>query len=185
MIFNRHSNLEGKHAILSASKPHWLNYTDERMFEYVDNLQAAAIGTRKHAVAAELIRLGIKLRETSQTLNMYVNDAIGFNMTPEQVLFYSEWAFGTADTISFSNRLLRIHDLKTGVNKVSDRQLKIYAALFCLEYKVRPSEIEFELRIYQNDEIILCETDPLEIVYIMDRMKEVNDLVTKMMKEVL
>jgi hypothetical protein len=32
-------------------------------------------------------------------------------------------------------------------------QLMVYAALFCLEYKIRPSEIEIELRIYQNNDV--------------------------------
>jgi hypothetical protein len=88
---------------------------------------------------------------------MYVNDAIGFKMRPEQPLYYSEYCFGTADAISFKEKdsFLRIHDLKTGI-KVPAKltQLEVYAALFCLEYDVRPIDIEIELRIYQFDDIL-------------------------------
>lgn len=63
-------------------------------------------------------------------MNMYVNDAISFRMVPEQILFYSENCFGTADTIVFRNGTLRIHDLKTGVVPAHMEQLEIYAALF-------------------------------------------------------
>lgn len=183
MLFKKHSDLEGKHAILSASRYHWINYTDERMFEFVDNLQAARRGTARHAFASMAIKLGQKLPNTTQTLNMYVNDAIGFRMEPELLLAYSKYAFGTADALAFSDRCLRIFDLKTGVNKASETQLNVYAALFCLEYDIKPHSIEFDLRIYQNDQVIYFETDPLEIVYIMDRIVELDKLITKMMDE--
>ena len=182
--FNRYPDLRDKHAVLSASKYHWLNYTDERLYEYVDNLHAARKGTEMHEVAARLIRLGIKQRETSQTFNMYVNDAIGYRMAPEQTLYYSPWAFGTADAICFRDRVLRIFDLKNGKNKVSENQLLVYAAYFCLEYGIkRPSDIEFDLRIYQNDEIYVIDVDPKDVVYIMDRIVELNKLITIRMEE--
>lgn len=184
MIFKQHSDLVGKHAVLSASKYHWLNYTEERMYEYVSNLQAARIGTEKHELAARCIRLGVKLQNTAQTLNMYVNDCIGYRMVPEQILYYSDNAFGTADAISFSDRKLRIFDLKTGVTKASDVQLAVYAALFCLEYGVRPFDIEMDLRLYQSDQIEAFEPDPVEIVNIMDRIVELDGLIKEMMKGV-
>jgi hypothetical protein len=31
VIFNKHSNLAGQHAFLSASKYHWVNYTDQKL----------------------------------------------------------------------------------------------------------------------------------------------------------
>lgn len=101
---------------------------------------------------------------------MYVNDALGFKMTPEQTLFYSSNAFGTADAISFRQNLLRIHDLKTGEKETTMRQLEVYAGLFCLEYAYRPFDIQIELRIYQNDAVRVVEPDPGDIAHIMDRI---------------
>lgn len=77
--------------------------------------------------------IGQKLPRLNKTLNAYVNDAIGYKMIPEQILFYSDNCFGTADAIVFRNGLLRIHDLKTGVIPAHMEQLEVYAALFCLE----------------------------------------------------
>ena len=31
MIFNNHSNLEGQHAFLGASKYHWINYDETKV----------------------------------------------------------------------------------------------------------------------------------------------------------
>ena len=111
---------------------------------------------------------------------MYVNDAIGYSMTPEQVLYYSPNCFGTADSISFRNNFLRIHDLKTGETPAHIEQLMIYAALFCLEYKVKPGEIKFELRIYQFDDIMICNPTAEDILPIMDKIisfdKIINDI---------
>jgi hypothetical protein len=180
MIFNRHSDLAGKHALLSASKYHWINYEDERLVEMVEKSMDAARGTRLHALAAECISLGIKLPNTRQTLNMYVNDCIGYRMKVEQVLFYSYNAFGTADAISFSDRLLRIFDLKNGVTPTKETQLEVYAAFFCLEYKVRPGEIEYDLRIYQHDDIYEFDTDPDRIAHIMSRIVEFDKLIEEM-----
>lgn len=104
MQFNDHYKLAGKHAFMSASKYHWINYSADKMAETFRTAQAAALGTRLHNTAAELIELGIKLPRSRKTLNMYVNDAIGFRMQPEQVLYYSDNCFGTADAISFDHR---------------------------------------------------------------------------------
>lgn len=172
MNFNKHFNLVGKHATLSASKYHWIRYSDEKFDEYLYTQLAAQRGTELHAFASEAIRLGVKLKGTKQTLNLYVNDAIGFRMKPEQVLRYSDFAFGTADAISFNAKtnLLRIHDLKTGVSKASFDQLQVYAAFFCLEYGFKPAEITMELRIYQNDEIQIYFADADDVTHIMDRI---------------
>ena len=112
---------------------------------------------------------------------MFVNDAIGFKMIPEQVLYYSDNCFGTADAISFNKNKLRIHDLKTGVIKASIEQLLIYASLFCLEYRVDPNSIEIELRIYQNNDIVIVDPEKEHIKSIMDtiiifdkRIKTIN-----------
>jgi hypothetical protein len=184
MNWNRHSNLEGSHAFLGASKYHWINYDEEKLAQSYKNFMAAQRGTRIHAFAKECIELGVKLPKSKKTLNMYVNDAIGFKMTPEQVLFYSENCFGTADSISFKNGLLRIHDLKTGVTPASIKQLYIYAALFCLEYKIKPSEIDMELRLYQSDEIIVDNPEVDDIVPIMDKIISFDKLIDKMKSEV-
>lgn len=153
MNFNRHSELEGQHAFLGASKYHWLNYSEEKVAETYSKHLATMKGTVLHEFAAQCIRLGQKLPKSRQTLNMYVNDAIGYKMTPEQPLFYSNNCFGTADAISFRNNLLRIHDYKSGVTPARMEQLRIYAALFCLEYNFDPNNIDIELRLYQNDEV--------------------------------
>lgn len=170
MNFNKHSNIAGQHAFLSASKHSWINYDEDKLARVFRTHQAAQRGTELHAFANEAIRLGVKLPDTGQTLNQYVNDAIGFRMTPEQPLFFSPNLYGTADAIGFRNNLLRIHDLKTGVNPGSMDQLIIYAAFFCLEYRFKPFEIEMELRIYQNDEVLAFIPDPVDIVPVIDKV---------------
>ena len=170
MIFNSHSNLAGQHAFLSASKYHWVNYDDEKIdLSYIAAL-AARRGTELHAFAHEAIRLGVKLPKSSTALNLYVNDGIGYRMSPEQILYYSDNCFGTADTISFRRNKLRIHDLKTGIIKASVKQLEVYAAIFCLEYKFKPFDIDIELRIYQQNEARVYIGDPDVITHIMDRI---------------
>lgn len=179
MFFNRHTNLEGLHAPFGASKSSWLRYSDEKIIEVYNNLQAAEIGTKLHEWAKQTIDLGIKQSRSKKTIYSYVNDAIGFNMSTEVVLFYSENFFGTADAISFRNNFLRIHDLKTGRRPVHMEQLEIYAALFCLEYKIKPGDIRMELRIYQNDEILVYEPTAEDILPIMDKIVHVNKMLEK------
>ena len=100
-------------------------------------------------------------------------------MDTEVVLYYSDYFFGTADAISFRDNFLRIHDLKTGVTKVHIEQLEIYAALFCLEYRVKPNEIQIELRIYQNDGVLVHNPEPEDIYEIMDKIVHLNKLLEK------
>lgn len=170
MNWNNHSNLKGQHAFLGASKYHWINYSDDKLTEYYRNYRAAERGTELHEFAAQCIKLRQKLKGTANLAN-YVNDAIGFGMTPEVVLYYSEFCFGTADSIKFDERkgFLRIHDLKTGVIQAHMEQLEVYAALFCLEYHVKPGDIQMELRIYQNDDINIFEPSVENIAPIMDK----------------
>lgn len=170
MILKKHSELVGKHAFLSPSKYHWINYDDDKLDRVFTMAMAAARGDRLHALAHSLIREGVKLSRSQKTLNMYVNDAIGYRMTPEQPLFYSDNAFGTADALSFRNNLLRVHDLKTGFTPTKIHQQEVYAALFCLEYGFRPFDIAMELRIYQNDEVQIYVADPDVIFHIMDKI---------------
>ncbi len=170
MNFNRHSNLEGQHAFLGASKYHWIFYDEEKVAEAFKRSLAAQKGTEYHAFAAQCIRLRQKLPKTRKTLNMYVNDAIGYRMTPEQILYFSPNCFGTADAISFTNGLLRIHDLKTGTTPAHMEQLFVYASLFCLEYDVKPGTIDIELRLYQSDEVLVSNPGVDEIAPIMDKI---------------
>lgn len=179
MNFNKHSELEGLHAYLGASKHYWLNYSDAKFEETYNSFLAKERGTKLHEFAKNAIELGIKLPRNKKTLNMYVNDAIGFRMTPEQVLYYSPNCFGTTDAIAFSKSLLRIHDLKTGVTPASMSQLKIYAALFCLEYSVKPEDIGIVTRIYQLNEIIEEEPEANEIHTIMDKIIHFDELMEK------
>lgn len=180
MLFNRHINQEGLHAPFGASKSSWLRYSDDKIVEVYQNLKAAEIGTRLHEWAKQTIDLGIKQSRSKKTIYSYVNDAIGFNMSTEIVLYYSDRFFGTADAISFRDNILRIHDLKTGKRPVHIEQLEIYAALFCLEYKVKPIDIKIELRIYQNDEVLVHEPEPQEINNVMNKIVHVNKILEKL-----
>ena len=180
MNFTKHYNLEGRHALLGASSYHWLNYDEEKMIDWWIKVNAKERGTRLHAFAAECISLGQKLPKSKQTLNMYVNDAIGFGLTPEQILYYSDNCFGTADAIGFRNNLLRIHDYKSGETPASMKQLYIYAALFCLEYDVSPADIKVETRIYQMDEIIKDNPEADVIIPIMDKIVTFDELITRL-----
>ncbi len=194
MIFEQHKELHGKHALLSPSQPFWLRYSEEQLGQKYISSYAQAIGTSLHELAETLIRNNLKLKKSdkltvvSHLLNdgiprniidndvdriypnftTYVNDAIGYKLIPEQILYYSQYCFGTADAISFRKNFLRIHDLKTGTSPAKMEQLMVYAALFCLEYKIKPGDIETELRLYQNGEIIQHEPTANDILLIMD-----------------
>ncbi len=178
MLFNRHFNLANKHALLSPSKSAWVNYDDEKIDELLEKQMTAELGTELHEFAAKAIRLGVKLPDNGQTLSLYVNDCIGYRMTVEQSLYYSDNCFGAADAISFRRNVLRIFDLKNGVRMTSPRQLKVYSALFCLEYLVKPHDIEIELRIYQSDEVRVYEVDPDEIADIMSKIVAFDKRIT-------
>lgn len=183
MKFNQHLNLEGLHAPFSASQNSWLRYDDGKAMEVYKNKKAALIGTKLHQWAKETIDLGIKQPRSKKTLYSYVNDAIGYQMDTEVVLFHSERFFGTADAICFRNGVLRIHDLKTGKTPVHMEQLEIYAALFCLEYRTKPGEIKMELRIYQNDEVLVHKPTAEDILPIMDKIIHLDNLLSKIDQE--
>lgn len=182
MNFVKHLNLEGLHAPFSASSSAWLRYDDDKAIEVYRNKQAAAMGTKLHAWAKDTIDLGIKQPRSKKTIYAYVNDAIGFKMSTEVVLYYSDYFFGTADAISFRNGMLRIHDLKTGKSgKIEDHieQLEVYAALFCLEYRVKPGEIDIELRLYKQDEVLVHHPTVEDILPIMDKIVHLNKILEK------
>ena len=175
MNFNKHSNYEGQHAFLSASKYYWINYTEEKVMDAYSKFLASQRGTELHAFAAQCIKLGQRLPKSRKTLNQYVNDAIGFKMIPEQILYYSPNCFGTADAIAFRNNFLRIHDLKTGETPTHMEQLMVYAALFCLEYRYK--------RIYQNDEVVTYNPTVADIVPIIDKIVTFDKLIERIKED--
>lgn len=207
MIFNQHSDLEGQHAFLGASKNSWLNYDQDKLATAYKRQYANQIGTILHDLAHRCIKNRVKLSKSDrhlvlltllengipqglidandilETLAPFVNDALGFRMETEQVLYYSENAFGTADAISFKNNFLRIHDYKSGVLPVHMEQLYIYAALFCLEYVMKPENIKIELRIYQSGEVLCEEPDPETIRAIMNKIVDSDRFLRKLKEE--
>ena len=182
--FDPHRNLKGLHAPFSPSQSSWLRYDDEKAIRVLQNKKAAEMGTRLHEWAKTTIDLGIRQPRSKKTLYAYVNDAIGFMMATEVILYYSPRFFGTADAICFRDNVLRIHDLKTGEKPVTMEQLEIYAALFCLEYNIKPGNIKMELRIYQNDEVIYHEPTAEDIAPIMDKIVHLDKILAKMDEEV-
>lgn len=178
---NANVRLDGTHAFLSPSSPHWLNYSDEKLIERLRTTEAAAKGTRLHETAARLIEDGLHLMPTPQNRNIasYVNDAIDLGLTPEQLVFYSFNCYGTADAIGFDpeNNFLRVHDLKTGISKATEKQLYVYSGLFCHEYNYKPFDIIGELRIYQGDKVKCFDLDQQELSFVYDRIQEADRLI--------
>jgi hypothetical protein len=167
---------------LSPSNYHWINYTPDRLSDRWTTAQAAAWGTYQHEYAMKEIREG-RLSEHEGVLGMYINDCINERMETEQVLFYSENCFGTADAISFRYKKLKIKDYKSGVIKASVHQLEVYAAIFCLEYKVNPFDIDIELSIYQGDEVSVFDADPEDIKLIMDKIVDFDRQIEQLKRE--
>lgn len=123
-------------------------------------------------------------KEVFGTTRVYIFDGVSFKMTPERPLVYSSYFYGTTDSISFRDNKLRIHDLKTGSVAAHMEQLYIYAALFCLEYNVKPTDIEMELRIYQNNEIICDNPGADTIMSIMNLIVKRDKELRKVMGEI-
>ena len=184
MIFKEHSELKDTHAILGGSQNAWTNYSEEKMLLVAENLEQKERGTKLHAFAAMAIELQQPLKGNTSSLAMFVNDAIGFRMTPEQPLVYSAKAYGCADAISFRKNFLRIHDYKSGKTKASFRQLEVYTAFFCLEYGVDPHDIKIELRIYQLGEIKVFIPDPDYIESLMGHTILCDKLLTSRQRRV-
>ena len=208
MNFMKHSDLESKHAFLSPSKSAWVNYSPDKLAVAFKNSYAQQIGTILHEFAAKRIRYRMKMRKQDKdsvvfylkdnglpdcviepdkyylNLMSYVNDSIGYRMTPEQVLYYSEHCFGTADAISIRNGLLRIHDLKTGVTPVSMTQLELYTALFFLEYpEYRIDDIKVECRIYKSEDVLTYEPTPDSIAELMKKIVSYDEQIRNIIVE--
>lgn len=212
MIFNEHSDLKGKHAVLGASKHSWLNDDDEKLVQRYFNSFSAEIGTAVHEYAAKKIFRkmpmfdniseknammmhildkdipwnAIEIDRMFYTVMPYVNDAIGFKMRAEQPLWYSELSFGTADAIGYSRNVLRIHDLKTGTTPADMDQLMVYAAWFYLEYakQVNFQKSKTELRIYQNQEVLCYTPTNNDISDIMEKIVHGSVTIEKRIVEV-
>lgn len=192
MIFANHSDLVGRHALLAPSQPSWLGYSEDKLYQKYVSRYAQEMGTLLHELAETLIRNNLKLKKTDKMVVLvhllengiprnvidmdriytnfmtYVNDAVGYKMIPEQVLYYSDYCFGTADAISIRGNKLRIHDYKSGTTPAKMEQLMVYAALFCLEYHFKPGELEIDLCIYQSDQVLCHSPQADEILPIMD-----------------
>lgn len=192
MIWNKHYSIEGQHAFLSPSQYSWLNYDDDKLIERYSNLKAAQRGTEIHDFAAKAIKHKIVMPDDNKTIDIYINDAIKHRMDPEVLLFYSRWCYGTADAISCrmepkidkDRRVLRISDLKTGITPAKIFQLQIYAALYCLEYHEKPSDLVMILRIYQNNDILEDMPHTDDILPIMDRIKHFDRIIESMQEGV-
>ncbi len=183
MDFNSHSDISGKHAFLSPSSPHWLNYDEQKVEARYYSYSASVRGTNLHKLAQNSIELGVHLDPRHGALAAYVADAIAYRMHCEVPLVYSPNAFGHADTLSFWDYFLRIHDLKTGITPSKPTQLEVYGALFCLEYGHSPFDIQIETRIYQGDEATVFEPPPERIQGIMETIVK-HDKQIEALKEV-
>ena len=117
--------------------------------------------------------------EVLSTVKNYINDAVGFMMEPEVEVRYSENFFGTTDAILYKDNFLRIHDLKTGTMPAHIEQLLIYAALYSLQHRIDPFKIQSELRIYQNDTILVANPTGEDIRPVMDKIIECDKIMTK------
>lgn len=212
MIFRKHLDLEGRHAILSASSWRWVNDDIESLTKRICSQYLAPIGTILHDIARKHIKHRIKLNKYDKknvmlelveqgvpayvidTINFdsvyenlvrYVNDCVAYKMSPEVVLKFSDNFFGTADAIKYDeeSRFLRIHDYKSGTTPAHMEQLMIYVALFCLEYAIKPNSIQCELRIYQGAEPTIYEPSVEEITHIIEKIITFDNFMKKMREE--
>lgn len=173
MNWKNYSTIDhGSHAFLSPSKHYWINYDDDKLKRVYENYRKAALGTELHDLASRLIKNNVRLPDTPLAFNAFVNDAIGYRMKSEVVLYSSPYCYGTADAISFREGILRIHDLKTGKSLASMNQLMVYAALFLIDYEINPSEIvTVLLRIYQEEQTIEYDPEIKDVYDIVDKIK--------------
>ena len=172
-----------EHAVFGASNYHWINYSIDKMLQIQVGLEAKKKGTELHKLAYGLIKNRIVLPDTEQTFNRYVNDSILFDMTPEAKLYFSKLFFGTSDALSYDeeNGVLRIFDLKTGMTKASMHQLEVYASFFCLEYGFVPGDFnDIELRIYQNNSVLISHPNSEILVPIIDKIVTFDRIYQKM-----
>lgn len=185
MRFKKHSHLVGQHAFLSPSSYHWINYDEARLEFRYKTLKAALEGMEQHRYAAICIEEREWQDNETTTVGMYINQCLQYRMQAEVVLYYSPNSYGTVDAIAYRHRILRISDLKTGVSRTSEHQLEVYAALFCLEYKIDPFSMRgIELRIYQDGQCREYVGDPEFIQSIMDKIVKFDEILNRLREEV-
>lgn len=182
MEWNDHWRLEGRHATLSPSGYHWLNYDSDKMRRVTWNNYSKEDGTKMHELASNMILYSIMPENNENALNQFVIDALTMfdePMSSEVLLYYSDECFGTADAIYYDeeNKHLQVHDLKTGVSKPSFKQLWIYCALFCLEYDKKPEDLTFECRLYQLGAMDIDAPDPKDIRTIMNQIISMSNVI--------
>lgn len=186
MIWKSYSHLKNSHAFLAPSRYHWLNYSEDKLIQTYKNHKKVGLGTEYHEVASRLINLAIRLPNTAASFNSFVNDAIGYKMDSEVLLYYSPNCYGTVDAISFNKGLLRIHDLKTGTAGTSMNQLLIYASLFVLDYGVSTRELKgVELRIYQNSEVTEFFPSPKEVFAVVSVIVRSDKIINKIDEKIV
>ena len=175
-------SVSGQHAFLSPSSYHWFKDTEDELRSRYFSKQQTVRGVREHAFAAEAIELKLPQLDNGSTLNLYINDAIGFRMEAEVPLFYTEDCFGTADALSCREEhwpdgifmTLRVSDLKTGITPADMLQIDIYVAIFFLAYgkMFRPDQTRVVQRIYQNNQIFEHIPHHTEILTNMSRVRD-------------
>ncbi len=181
MIWKNYSHLKNTHAFLSPSRHYWLNYSEEKLVQTYMNHRKVSMGSEYHNLASRLINLAVRLPNTAASFNSFVNDAIGYKMESEVLLYYSPNCYGTTDAISFNDGLLRIHDLKTGTStNASMNQLLIYAGLFILDYGVSNRELKgVELRIYQNSDVTEFFPSPKDVFDVANTIVQSDKIIGK------
>lgn len=183
MNFNEHFRISGRHAFLSPSQYHWVNYDTDRLRTRFRTSQASIEGSELHAYAAEAIELREWQVDDESTLGMYINTCIREQMKPEVVLYWSDNCFGTADAIDLKGNLLQVFDLKTGVSRTSERQLEVYCAIACMEYGWDPFTLEYDLRIFQHNEVRHYSADPDFISYIIEKILAFDPILNQLREE--
>lgn len=202
------TKFKGTHAKLNASNSSWRRYKTEEQFynKYVADY-AQDLGTAVHNLSEDLINFKIKVNKNDKhllmyaiakagipknaydldfifpTFAMYVNDAIGYRMTAEKVIGYSEVAYGTSDAISLKDGLLRIHDLKTGHSPAHMDQLITYAAFYCLNNDIKPESIKFELTLYQAGDKLTYIPTSEEVAEAMQETVNGSDIMMRFLEE--
>lgn len=162
------SKISRRHKVTSVREA--AKSIDEYIFNKYYNEQYDSISVDGRRLLKSLNLLPPEVFETAKS---YVNDAIGFRMKPEVVVEAipgAERFFGTIDAVIFSDKILRIHDLKTGSSTPKIDQLLGYDVYYCMEYDIDPYEIEHELRIYWNNDVLIATPTGDDIKPLMEKI---------------